>query len=280
MHCVQRRNANANDAPGIFVQGIAQRGTTVAIDSRYKIACKAATLTGRLGYLADSQGEESYPSTIPIAPRRSIRRSRPFWRGIRAIPSTSTRTTGIPAGPFSGGIWLLSVFGLIGQPLFEGKGHNNSHQSYGENTAQQQNRTGVPGYAFVLSNGMRVPYRIREKKKIIGDYYRYFLNRNLMPFSYCFSIKLFHFIEKTPPDGVVDSMIFEMENHRIPSHYDLHIKNFNSDELKFLIEYQYQHPRRTNEQHACPGEGTGVLYFLQFTYGIHAKHSRCNTVSQ
>ena len=34
-------------------------------------------------------------------------------------------------------------------------------------------------------------------------------------------------------------MIFEMENHRIPSHYDLHIKNFNSDELKFLIEYQY-----------------------------------------
>ena len=34
-------------------------------------------------------------------------------------------------------------------------------------------------------------------------------------------------------------MIFEIENHRIPSHYDLHIKNFNSDELKFLIEYQY-----------------------------------------
>ena len=78
-----------------------QRGTTVAIDSRYKIACKAATLTGRLGYLADSQGAENYPSTIPIAPRRSIRRSRPFWRGIRAIPSTSTRTTGIPVEPFS-----------------------------------------------------------------------------------------------------------------------------------------------------------------------------------
>lgn len=37
--------------------------------------------------------------------------------------------------------------------------------------------------AFVLSNGMRVPYRIREKKKIVDDYYRYFLNRNLMPFS-------------------------------------------------------------------------------------------------
>ena len=49
-----------------------------------------------------------------------------------------------------------------------------------------------------------------------------------------------NFIEKTPPDGVVDSMIFEIENHRIPSHYDLHIKNFNSDELKFLIEYQYE----------------------------------------
>ena len=40
-------------------------------------------------------------------------------------------------------------------------------------------------------------------------------------------------------------MIFKIENHRIPSHYDLHIKNFNSDELKFLIEsflieYQYE----------------------------------------
>ena len=35
-------------------------------------------------------------------------------------------------------------------------------------------------------------------------------------------------------------MIFKIENHRIPSHYDLHIKNFNSDELKFLIEYQYK----------------------------------------
>ena len=34
-------------------------------------------------------------------------------------------------------------------------------------------------------------------------------------------------------------MIFEIENHRISSYYDLHIKNFNSDELKFLIEYQY-----------------------------------------
>ena len=54
--------------------------------------------------------------------------------------------------------------------------------------------------------------------------------------------KIIYFIKKTPPDGVVDSMIFEIENHRIPSHYDLHIKNFNSDELKFLIEYQYNSP--------------------------------------
>ena len=59
-------------------------------------------------------------------------------------------------------------------------------------------------------------------------------------FWYYLSIKLFNFIEKTPPDGVVDSMIFEIENHRISSYYDLHIKNFNSDELKFLIEYQYE----------------------------------------
>ena len=35
-------------------------------------------------------------------------------------------------------------------------------------------------------------------------------------------------------------MIFEEENHRIPSHYDLHIENFNSFELKFSIEYQYE----------------------------------------
>ena len=64
-------------------------------------------------------------------------------------------------------------------------------------------------------------------------------------------IKLFNFIEKTPPDGVVDSMIFEIENHRIPSHYDLHIKNFNSDELKFLIESQYNiQKERAVLQHA------------------------------
>ena len=44
----------------------------------------------------------------------------------------------------------------------------------------------------------------------------------------------------TPPNGVVVSMVFEIENHGNPSHYDLHIKNFNSNELKFLIEYQYK----------------------------------------
>ncbi|MGM9942162.1 MAG: LytR/AlgR family response regulator transcription factor [Bulleidia sp.] len=32
---------------------------------------------------------------------------------------------------------------------------------------------------FILSDGQRVPYRIREKKKITDDYYRYFLKRNL-----------------------------------------------------------------------------------------------------
>ena len=35
-------------------------------------------------------------------------------------------------------------------------------------------------------------------------------------------------------------MIFGIENHGNPSHYDLHIENFNSDELKFSIEYQYK----------------------------------------
>ena len=51
---------------------------------------------------------------------------------------------------------------------------------------------------------------------------------------------MFHSIEKTPPDGVVVSMIFGIENHRYPSHYDLHIKTFNSVELNVLIEYQYK----------------------------------------
>ena len=58
--------------------------------------------------------------------------------------------------------------------------------------------------------------------------------------SYSFLIKLFYFIKKTPPDGVVVSMIFRIENHGNTSHYDLHIENFNSCELKFSIEYQYK----------------------------------------
>lgn len=32
---------------------------------------------------------------------------------------------------------------------------------------------------FVLSEGSRVPYRIRQRKQITDDYYRYFLHRNL-----------------------------------------------------------------------------------------------------
>ena len=48
-------------------------------------------------------------------------------------------------------------------------------------------------------------------------------------------------LKKTPPDGVVVSMIFGIENHGNPSHYDLHIENFNSCELKFSIEYQYNY---------------------------------------
>ena len=55
-------------------------------------------------------------------------------------------------------------------------------------------------------------------------------------------IKLFNFIKKTPPGGVVVSMIFGIENHGNSSHYDLHIENFNSCELKFSIEYQYKTP--------------------------------------
>ena len=32
---------------------------------------------------------------------------------------------------------------------------------------------------FILTGGHRVPYRVRDKKKIAADYYRYFLRRNL-----------------------------------------------------------------------------------------------------
>ena len=31
---------------------------------------------------------------------------------------------------------------------------------------------------------------------------------------------------KAPPFGVADYVIFDLENHIIPSHIDLHIKNF------------------------------------------------------
>ena len=40
-------------------------------------------------------------------------------------------------------------------------------------------------------------------------------------------------IKKALPCGIAESVIFGIENHRFPSHYDLHIQNFNSDELKF-----------------------------------------------
>ena len=56
-------------------------------------------------------------------------------------------------------------------------------------------------------------------------------------------------------------MIFEIENHRIPSHYDLHIKNFNSYELKFLIEYQYNqlHERADKALYEAKRRGRGRL---------------------
>ena len=45
------------------------------------------------------------------------------------------------------------------------------------------------------------------------------------------------------PDGAVKfdthAQSGQMENHGNPSHYDPHIENFNSYELKFSIEYQY-----------------------------------------
>ena len=42
-------------------------------------------------------------------------------------------------------------------------------------------------------------------------------------------------------------MISGIGNHGNPSHYDLHIKNFNSNELQFLIEYQYKYQFHGNE---------------------------------
>ena len=64
-----------------------------------------------------------------------------------------------------------------------------------------------------------------------------------------------NFIKKTPPNGVVVSVIFGIENHGNPSHYDLHIENFNSDELKFSIEYQYNNGMSTLKKSPTPGSG-------------------------
>ena len=74
-------------------------------------------------------------------------------------------------------------------------------------------------------------------------------------------------------------MIFEIENHRIPSHYDLHIKNFNSDELKFLIEYQYDSFGNQNHSVAavkpsasnCPLDGCIGLFESPF-YPIKSRN--------
>ena len=52
---------------------------------------------------------------------------------------------------------------------------------------------------------------------------------------YLWAMKRFHTISnlnylslnwKAPPFGVADYVIFDLENHIIPSHIDLHIKNF------------------------------------------------------
>lgn len=41
-----------------------------------------------------------------------------------------------------------------------------------------------------------------------------------------FNLKSLISNRKTPPEGVADYVIFDLENHIIPSHIDLHIKNF------------------------------------------------------
>ena len=48
-----------------------------------------------------------------------------------------------------------------------------------------------------------------------------------IPSNTVFKLNYLSSICKTPPVGVIDFMIFGLENHKIPSHYDLHIKNFN-----------------------------------------------------
>ena len=79
-----------------------------------------------------------------------------------------------------------------------------------------------------------------------------------------------NFIKKTPPNGVVVSVIFGIENHRNPSHYDLHIENFNSDELKFSIEYQYNIiiGELYLETEKCP------LYSIQRAFSNRKKRGR------
>ena len=64
-------------------------------------------------------------------------------------------------------------------------------------------------------------------------------------------------------------MIFEIENHRIPSHYDLHIKNFNSDELKFLIEYQYKVCIISEKNPGCIPWFLEIIYFSEGNIRIH-----------
>ena len=45
-----------------------------------------------------------------------------------------------------------------------------------------------------------------------------------------FPDKTIKFYQEDTAFGVVVSMLFGIENHGNPSHYDLHIKNFHSDE--------------------------------------------------
>ena len=44
-----------------------------------------------------------------------------------------------------------------------------------------------------------------------------------------------HFNQKSSPTGAVDSVMFEIENNRISSHYDLPIKSFHSTNETFLL---------------------------------------------
>ena len=57
-----------------------------------------------------------------------------------------------------------------------------------------------------------------------------FHGNDLLLCVFIFLNRMVSFYEKTPPDGVVVSMIFGIENHRYPSHYDLPIKMFHSTE--------------------------------------------------